>query len=72
MKTGKTFWMSRISKKGIRMSVVPPAMDRSPDSIWKRLFTTNASVVIGKIRRKRKKRVPVIAGNVMYENEAAV
>jgi hypothetical protein len=47
-------------------------MARSPDSIWKRLFTTNASVVIGKIRRKRKKRVPVIAGNVMYENEAAV
>jgi hypothetical protein len=65
MKKGITFWTRVNSRKGIRASVVLLAMARSPGSIWKRLFTTSAWVVIGRFRQKRKKQFPNIVGDVM-------
>jgi hypothetical protein len=65
MKKGITFWTRVNSRKGIRASVVLLAMARSPDSIWKRLFTTSAWVVIGSIRQKGKKQAPSTVGDVM-------
>jgi hypothetical protein len=65
MKMGKTFWTKVNLRKGIRTSVVLLAMARSSDSIWKRLFTTSASVAIGRFRQKRKKQFPNIVGDVM-------
>jgi len=50
MKMAKTFWTKVSLRKGIRTSVVLLAMVRNPDSIWKRLFTTSASVAIGRLR----------------------
>jgi hypothetical protein len=64
MKKGKTFWTKVNLRKGIRTSVVSLAMARSPDSIWKRLFTPSVQVAIGSIRWRRRKRAPSTVGDV--------
>jgi hypothetical protein len=64
MKMGKTFWTRVNLRKGIRISVVLLAMAPSPDSIWKRLFTTSAQVAIGSIKWRRKKWAPSTVGDV--------
>jgi hypothetical protein len=65
IKTGKTSWTKANWRKEKRASAVLPVIDRIRESTWNRLFTISASVVIGRLQKKIRRQVPVIAGDVI-------
>jgi len=65
IKTGKTSWRRVHWRKEERASTVLPAIGRIPDSVWNRLFTTSASVAIGRVKKRIRRRVLVFAEAVM-------
>jgi hypothetical protein len=65
IKMGKMSWTRGHWRQEKKASAALLAIARSLDSIWSRLFTTSASVAIGSIGRKRRRRVPIFAGDVM-------